>query len=173
MNRRSLATIAAAALVALALAGGGAAVQGKAAATAIQPGAKSQPVGVLVIDELGGAPTAIQGFGFEMTNPASSGGSGGGAGKATLSDVTITRAADSLSPQLFRAGVMGTHLPSVRITLYGSGNAPEAAYLLNDVIVSGFSSADGSERVSFAFKQIDITIGGSHTCFDLATYAAC
>jgi len=138
-------------------------------------GATVQPVGSLQIDSLGGGAVGpIYSFGFEVTNSATSQGGGGGAGKATLTDVQVSRLPDAISPLLFRAGLTGTHIPVVRIGVFGaSKTAPESTYVLNDVLISGFSSADGLERVSFKFRTIELLVGGAQFCYDVTTNSAC
>ena len=86
-----------------------------------------QAVGTLQIDSLGGAVTPIYAFGFEVTNTITQGGGGGGVGKSTLTDVQVSRLPDAISPTLFRTGVLGAHLPVVRIVVSGaSKNAPDS-----------------------------------------------
>lgn len=137
--------------------------------------ASSQSVGTLQIASLGGTSSPIYGFSFSVTNPtAPASGGGAGSGKASLSAVELSRLPDGSSPLLFKNAVTGVHLPAVQITMSGVGKSvPEATYLLNDAIVSGFSSIDGVERVSFTYRSIEIFIGGSHFCFDVATNAGC
>jgi len=134
-----------------------------------------QTVGTLQIDSLGGAVTPIYAFGFEVTNSVTlPGGGGGGAGKATLTDVQVSRLPDAISPTLFRTGVLGTHLPVVRIVLSGAGkNAGDSTYVLNDVFISGFSNTDGLERVSFKFQSIELLVGGAQFCYDVTANKAC
>jgi hypothetical protein len=133
-----------------------------------------QAVGTLQIDSLGGAVTPIYAFGFEVTSSFSLPGGGGGAGKSTLTDVQVSRLPDAISPTLFRTGVLGTHLPVVRIVLSGAGkNAPDSTYVLNDVFISGFSNTDGLERVSFKFESIELLVGGTQFCYDVTTNKAC
>jgi hypothetical protein len=155
-------------LLAVALSGAAVTAQGN-------KGPAVQPVGTLQIDSLGGGAIGpIYSFGFEATNSTTSSGGGGGAGKATLTDVQVSRLPDVISPALFRAGLTGIHIPVVRMTVFGaSKNAPDSTYVLNDVLISGFSSADGLERVSFKFRTIEMLVGGSQFCYDLSTNSAC
>ena len=133
-----------------------------------------QAVGTLQIDSLGGAVTPIYAFGFEVTNSVAQGGGGGGVGKTTLSDVQLSRLPDAMSPSLFRTGVMGTHLATVRIVLSGAGkNTPDSTYVLNDVLISGVSNTDGLERVSFTFQSIELQVGGTQFCYDVVANKAC
>jgi len=157
-----------AALLAVVLSGAAVTAQGN-------KGPAVQPVGSLQIDSLGGGAVGpVYSFGFEATNTTTSTGGGGGTGKATLTDVQVSRLPDAISPSLFRAGLTGTHIPVVRISVFGAGkSAPDSTYVLSDVLISGFSSADGFERVSFKFRTIEMLVGGSQFCYDLGTNSAC
>jgi type VI protein secretion system component Hcp len=156
---------------AIALAGAGLTAQGIKGAS--QGNTAVQPIGSLQIDGLGGA-AAIYGFGFEVTNPSSFPGGGGGAGKSTLTDVQVTRLPDLISPSLFRTGLLGTHLQTVRINLSGaSKSAADSTYVLTNVLVSGLSSSDGLERVSFKFERIEMIVGGAQFCYEQTTNSSC
>ena len=155
-------------LVAVMLAVTGVAAQGN------KGNVQLQAVGTLQIDSLGASVTPIYAFGFEVTNTVTQSGGGGGVGKTTLTDVQVSRLPDATSPTLFRTGVMGTHLPVVRIVLSGAGkNVPDSTYVLNDVFISGFSNTDGLERVSFKFQSIELLVGGTQFCYDVAASKAC
>src|SRR5215469_8484198 len=105
-------------------------------------------------------------WGFGATFPtASSTGAGGGAsgGKATISDVTITKRTDSCSPLLFGDVVRGTHIKKVTI-LQQDGNKDDVFQLiLDDVTISSYQlSGDEShevptEQLSFSYTTITIT----------------
>lgn len=170
MSMRSVQTqIGAAIVVAIALGGAAVTAQGNSGKIALQP------VGTMQIASNGGASSPIYGFSFSVTNPATpSGGGGGGAGKPSLAAVEVARLPDRSSPKLFMDAVMGTHLQTVQFTVVGAGKSiAEAMYVLNDVQVSGFSSSDGVERVSFTYRSIEILVGGAQFCFDVSTNASC
>jgi type VI secretion system secreted protein Hcp len=133
-----------------------------------------QPVGSIQIDGVAGGAIPIYGFAFNVTNTSTASGSGGGAGKATLSDIQVIRTPDSLSPSLFRFGVLGQHLPTVRVTVFGSGKtAPDAVYVLSDATVDRLANSDDVEELSFGFRKIEVAAGGTTFCFDVATNSAC
>ena len=169
MQRGSMyARVGLAALMAVTMAVTGVTAQGNKGNGALQV------VGSLQIDSLGGAVVPIYAFGFEVTNSVTLPGGGGGAGKATLTDVQVSRLPDAISPTLFRTGVLGTHLPVVRIVLSGAGkNAADSTYVLNNVFISGLSNTDGLERVAFKFESIELPVGGAQFCFDVTANKAC
>ncbi len=134
----------------------------------------SQPVGTMQIASLAGASGPIYDFGFAVTNNFTPVGGGGGAGKASLTAVEVTRRPDAASPLLFRNAVLGVQMPSVQLNVFGAGkSSQEAMYVLNDAFVSGFSSNDGLERVSFTYRTIEVLVGGAQFCFDLSTNSSC
>jgi type VI protein secretion system component Hcp len=157
-----------AAFVALALAGATVTAQGTGGGSA-----GNQSVGSLQVDGLGPA-TPIYGFGLDVINAGSaSSGGGGGAGKADFKDIQVVRLSDAASPQLFRYAVSGQHIESVRITLVKGPGSSASSYELRDVVVTGFSNADGVEQVGFSFHEIAMTAGGVTTCWDLAGNVGC
>jgi type VI secretion system secreted protein Hcp len=85
------------------------------AARAVQAAA---PAATLTIEGIEGATgLEIQSYSLGIKNPVTTGTGGGGAGtgKATLSDLTIERSADAVSPRLFQAVATGEHFPSATI----------------------------------------------------------
>ncbi len=62
------------------------------------------------------------GFSWGVENHTTIGmGGGGGAGKAALSPLQFTKAADGASPSLFQACAKGTHIPKATVTLLKAG----------------------------------------------------
>lgn len=160
--------IGAAMVLALALGGAAVTAQGNSGKTALQS------VGTMQIASLGGTPTLIYDFSFGVTNSSTGAGGGSGAGKASLSAVTVTRLPDSSSPLLFRNAVLGTHLQTVQFSVFGPGkSSQEAMYVLNDALVSAFSSSDGVEHIAFTYRSIEVFMGGAQFCFDVTTNSAC
>jgi hypothetical protein len=161
---------------AFALAGGSVLAQGtKGVLIGLSQPAANSPVGTMEIHGISLGATPIYGFAFGVTNPVgTSVGEGAGAGKASLHDIGVTRLADAVSPQLFRAAALGVDIPHVKITLYASGKTvPEATYTLQDVRVSGLQSSPGLESLSFNYRSIRVQAGGAEFCFDVAANAAC
>src|ERR1700751_1683105 len=73
-------------------------------------------------------------------------GGGGGAGKATLQDLSIVHKIDKASPLLMRACATGTHLKEATITHRKAGKDQQEYLIIkmNDIIITGVSLADSS-----------------------------
>jgi type VI protein secretion system component Hcp len=134
-----------------------------------------QPVGTLTVQGIADAPTAIYTFGFEATNSIDSGsGSGGAAGKVAISEIVVTRQVDPSSSELFRAAVIGLHIPAARIELYAAGGkSVKSAFQLADVIITRVANDNGVESLSLGFSQVEVSSGGSSYCYNLKTNTAC
>lgn len=98
---------------------------------------------------------------------------GGGAGKANIQDLSLTRTTDAQSNQLLRALVRGTILTEVTLR---SGTV---RIKLKDVMVSSLSTgrsggeAFQTENVTFTFREFNYTADAvTATCWDIATNAA-
>jgi type VI protein secretion system component Hcp len=129
-------------------------------------------VGSLLVDGITPQETAIYDFSVRVTASAPApGGGGGGGGKAEFTNVEVSRLPDAASPQFFKYAATGIHIPQVRIEMRKAG--ANASYVLHDALVTGFGNADGAETVAFAYRMIEVTVGGVTTCFDLATNASC
>jgi type VI secretion system secreted protein Hcp len=102
-----------------------------------------------------------------------SGGSGAGAGKVSIQDVSITRLTDAQSPQIFRAVATGQHLPFVEI------ESGATKFRFEEVIVSSYSTggvidnkAPRTDSVTFNFGKVIYTVNGTTTSFDLVNNRA-
>jgi len=103
-------------------------------------------------------------FSWGVTNDATiKTGGGGGAGKATFSDLSFHHTIDKASPNLLRACATGQHLKEATITHRKAGKGQQEYLIIkmNDVIVTGVSlsdSSDGSsaENVTIAFAKVDL-----------------
>lgn len=92
-------------------------------------------------------------------------GTGAGAGKANIQDLSITKWIDNASPDLLKACVKGTHFGTAKLTVRKAGDKP-LEYLtleLTDVMITGVSTggSGGEDRLTenvtlnFAkFKQV-------------------
>ncbi|TDK66103.1 Hcp family type VI secretion system effector [Sapientia aquatica] len=89
-------------------------------------------------------------------------GSGGGAGKATVGDLTFVHSVDKSSPNLMKYCLTGKHIDSAVLTVRKAGGNP-LEYLkitMSDVIVtkvqpSGSNDGDGiRETISLAFSKV-------------------
>ena len=100
-------------------------------------------------------------------------GGGGGAGKALIQDVSVTRTPDGQSTKLLESVVKGTVLTSITVT-----KGP-MKLILTDVMISSYTvgGADGdksTESISMKFRKFSYTADGSAPfCFDLAANKDC
>jgi len=92
-------------------------------------------------------------------------GSGGGAGKVSVSDFSIVKRIDTASPQLMEAVCQGQHLGSGLITLRKAGEN-QLEYLkikLTDILISGYQTSGNSgtgepaEQVTFSFQNVEVS----------------
>ena len=131
-----------------------------------------QAVGTLQIVDYGEPAAPIYGFSFEVTIPTDSTGGGGGAGKATFTDIGVTRIADALSPRLLLDAATGRHLKLVNIVVK-QGSSSESSYRLTNVSISRVSSGTEMEEVAFSYSRIEFSAAGRQMCFDLASNTSC
>ena len=122
------------------------------------PAPHTQVVGQATIEGLNGnAPFPITGYSWGATSAGDSGtGTGGGAGKAIIGDVTIVHGVNSLSPALVDDAATGRHIRSAQIELFAPGTT--TAYLryeLSDVLVTRVLHADDEETVALSPTEID------------------
>jgi type VI secretion system secreted protein Hcp len=107
----------------------------------------------------------VESFSWGETNSGTSGhGGGGGAGKVSHQDLTVTKRIDKSSPVLFIACATGQHFKDALITARKAGGTQQE-YLkmkMEDVLVSSYqTSASGGgglvyETVSFNFSKLEI-----------------
>jgi type VI secretion system secreted protein Hcp len=103
-------------------------------------------------------------FSWGVTNPATVGGGGGGAGRATFSDLSFMHTIDKASPNLLQACATGAHLKEGTITRRKAGKGQQEYLIIkmNDIIVTGVSLSDSSsggtgvESVALAFAKVDL-----------------
>ena len=92
-------------------------------------------------------------------------GGGGGAGKVSVHDISITKKVDKSSPVFFKNCVSGTHYKKVTLAMRKAGGGPNTAgtltYTLTNVIISSYqevSSGGGKstpeESITFNFTKI-------------------
>jgi type VI secretion system secreted protein Hcp len=111
---------------------------GGGAAQAAQAASSASAAGSLTIEGLQGASALdVQSYTWGVKNPVTIGSSGGGAGagKATFSDLVVTRPVDSVSPRLVTAAATGQHFASA--TLEVPMRKGVTRYTFDLVIVSG------------------------------------
>ena len=106
----------------------------------------------------------VQSFGFGVSNSGKIVGGGGGAGKASFSDISFAKLLDKASPQLYLHAASGRHIRTA--TLYvrkAGGDKPLEYYVvkLTDVLVTSVqtSGSTGSgvpmESFSLNYKKIE------------------
>ena len=102
----------------------------------------------------------LNSFQFGASQTVSTSG-GGGAGKATISDITSSKSMDKSSPKLLQEVLSGDHLDKVEIFFTKSdskGVQTYAHYTLNGILISGYSVSSGgdlpSESISLNFAKI-------------------
>jgi type VI secretion system secreted protein Hcp len=85
------------------------------------------------------------------TQHASMAGGGGGAGKVSFSDLTVTAEMDKGTPGLLKLCASGKHIPNVKISICKAGGTQieYSTVVLKDVLVTGvqFTGASSGETV--------------------------
>jgi type VI secretion system secreted protein Hcp len=107
----------------------------------------------------------IESFSWGVSNPGSfASGGGGGAGKASFSDITIMMRAGKSSPEIFKACATGKHIKKATLFVRKSGGDQSDYYVikLEDVLVSSYqsSAANGAnalpmETLSLNYAKIE------------------
>ncbi len=117
-------------------------------------------------------------YAFGATNPSTvSTGTGGGAGKATIMPLNVTKLFDECSPALFGAVVTGQHFSAVDLTQEDSKGHVILTINLKDAQITSYqiggsqSSDSPHESIQIDFAQICIrdTSNGNKFCFDRTT----
>lgn len=113
-------------------------------------------------------------IGAENTINIGSISSGGGAGKATFKELTLTKYPDAATTELLRLLTTGLHMQDLVIT---QGNTQ---WELGFVMVSDYSSAglagkDGTQVESWVlqFGSMRVTVDGSEWCWDRVYNTSC
>ena len=113
---------------------------------------------------------------FNVANPTNMAhGGGGGHGKATMSDIHVSKNVDKASHHLAKATANGEHFPEAVFTFRKQGKEQQEYLIvtMTDVLISSWQFAHGgnSESVSFSpakikydYKEqkIDGSLGGSN-----------
>jgi type VI secretion system secreted protein Hcp len=119
-------------------------------------------------------PALTWSFGATQTT-TTTGGGGTGAGRANITDVSVSKRTDSCSPILFGDVVSGRHVARVTIVQQDNNRDDVFTVVLEDVIVSSYQLGGSqndevpTEQISFNFGRITITdnISGNHFRWDL------
>jgi type VI protein secretion system component Hcp len=119
------------------------------------PALHTEVVGRLTLPGVNaGDPMLIRGFSWGASN-SGGGFGGGGAGKATMDDVTLVRNVDSASPALISSVETGIHRASASVDLFAPGTqTPYAHYALTDVQVTKLDH-DGAQE-TFVLHAVDV-----------------
>lgn len=103
----------------------------------------------------------VLGWGWNITQKASMhSGSGGGAAKASVSDLHFTHVIDRASPNLASYCFQGKHIPKVLLTMRKAGGLPLEYFKITmlDVIVTHVEPAAGAgaalEHVALSFARM-------------------
>lgn len=110
----------------------------------------------------------VESLNFGVNNPTSSGpGAGRGAGKASISPISISKQVDKASPKLFDACTHGKHFPTAEITFHRSGGDEAVDYLVyklekvyvSDYQINGTSGMEDRprEQISLDFGKVEVT----------------
>ena len=107
-------------------------------------------------------------------------GGGGGAGRATFTELSVTKVLDKASPALLLAVATGRHIRTAKLTVTSGGPRP-LEYLtvdLEDVLVASCLLADPAdsdrpvENVSFQYGKIHVTYSQQSPTGALGTVSA-
>ena len=98
----------------------------------------------------------VQSLSWGASQAASISGGGGGSGKVSFSDLTVTAAMYSATPALLKMCSSGKHIPNVKISVCKAGGTQVeySTILLKDVLVTGtqFVGASGGESMSINYS---------------------
>ncbi len=124
-----------------------------------------------------GSPLTATSYEASVTQPAPSGGSGGGgsAGKATFSNVVFRHAYDANSPQIARTAATGRRLPAAVFTVSATGGSPKLRITLRDVLVVGsrqyLPDVNADERLVARVPMLE-EVSLSYGAIEWCSYAA-
>ena len=89
---------------------------------------------------------------------------GGGTGKASVEELSVTKYIDKATPKLFESLVTGKHIAEAKIVVRSAGGNPVEylKYTLKDIMVSSYSTGGSSEEdrptenVSFSYGKVEV-----------------
>ena len=132
----------------------------------------------LAIPALCASPVPVLAFGLETSNTLSSGSGGGGAGKATIKPLVLTKGVDDCTPLLFKAAFTGQHFPTATLQV-GTNKGTLFTIQLTDLIVTDVKhefakASQGSddvltESVTLDSASLTFTSGGTSVTCSQAT----
>jgi type VI secretion system secreted protein Hcp len=110
----------------------------------------------------GNAPMSFDILGLGFTGGTHAAGGGGGSGKVSVHDISITKVVDAASPTLSLYCANGKHIPKVTVVLRKAGKVYQTIKL-SDVLVSSFQiGGHGSggtlplDHVTLNFSKIEL-----------------
>lgn len=101
----------------------------------------------------------VKEFSWSMSQTASMHvGTGGGLGKVSVADLSITHRIDKASPTLMQMCMTGKHIPSAILTLRKAGDQPLDYYIITmtDVMVTKVTPSIYNENFNLAFSKVKI-----------------
>lgn len=107
----------------------------------------------------------VTAWSFGVSNPGGShSGGGSGIGRASFTDIAVTKVLDKASPALMLAVASGRHIPKGRLTVTSGGPRPLEILVvdLQDLLVTTCLLADTAEdsrpveNVAFSFTKIRV-----------------
>ncbi|XKU42786.1 Hcp family type VI secretion system effector [Pseudomonas [fluorescens] ATCC 17400] len=105
------------------------------------------------------------GWGMSQSGSMHSG-TGGGAGKVNMQNLSITKTVDKSSPNLMMACATGKHYPEARLTVRKAGGASAVEYLvitMKEVMIASYQSDAVttkdvlSEMINLNFAKIEVS----------------
>ena len=131
--------------------------------------------------QLDGVPTTLDVSSYKFVSNIPVSFAGGGTGKFSFNEVTVTTSTSAVRPALLRIEATGQVIPSATLQILDSTGANVVAtYAFEEVLVGGDTAADdGSadgrslDALSFVFAKISITAGGASSCWNLLQNRAC
>ena len=123
--------------------------------------------------DLGSCEVLAWSWGVSQSGSLHTGG-GGGTGKPSFQDISLTRVTDEASPLLIAAVARGDHLMGVELT------TDNVTISLHRVIVTSYSTGGAAgkkevqtENITLNFDRIRVEVGGQAFCWDIAGNAPC
>jgi type VI secretion system secreted protein Hcp len=106
--------------------------------------------------------TDIQSLSWGASQAASISGGGGGSGKVSFSDLTITAPMDTATPALLKFCSSGKHISKIKVSICKAGGTQVeyATIVLSDVLVTGtqFVGTSGGEAmgINYSFQAAKV-----------------
>ena len=112
---------------------------------------------------LGNGTFEARSWSWGATNTISDPGSGGGAGKASIAALSLTRLSDACSPALLGAVITGEHFPTFTLSQFDKDGVLKATVVLSSAILTSWhvggtnTSAEAVEEVEISFRKLTFT----------------